>query len=215
VRDTIGILGGTGPAGRGLAVRLAHAGYVVVIGSRDAARADEVATALVVTNEHVRGASNAAAAACDIVVVATPADSAVETVIALRDELSNKVVISMVNMLAKRGREMTPVLPARGSMAAELAAALPMSRVVGAFHHLPAAQMEDLDSGLTADVLVVGDDKASREVTCALVNEIAGLRAVEAGSLALAGAVESFTAVCITVNIRHKAHSSLRLSGLP
>jgi 8-hydroxy-5-deazaflavin:NADPH oxidoreductase len=212
---TVGVLGGTGPAGRGLAVRLAQAGHDVVIGSRDADRASDIAHGLVTRGSgSVRGASNEDAAQCDIVVVATPWESAVELATSLREQLADKVVISMVNALVKRGREMVPLLPGRGSMTAELAAALPRSRVAGAFHHLPAAQMEDLDSGLAADVIVVGDDVDARAVTVGLTNEMEGLRAVEAGSLALAGAVESFTAVCISVNIRHRAHSTVTLTGL-
>lgn len=196
-------------------MRLASAGHRVAIGSRDASRAAEVASTLVIRGAGVvEGVGNEAAAACEVVVIATPWESAVELATSLRDALAGKVVISMVNALVKRGREMVPLLPGRGSMAAELAAALPASRVVGAYHHLPAADMEDLDSGLEADVLVVGDDAEARAVAIALTNDIEGLRAVEAGSLALAGAVESFTAVCISVNIRHRAHSTVRLAGL-
>lgn len=212
---SVGVLGGTGPAGRGLAVRLASAGYRVAIGSRDADRANDTARALVIRGDGVVvGVSNEDAAASDLVVVATPWESAVEVAVSLREALADKVVISMVNALVKRGREMVPLLPGRGSMAAELAAALPTSRVVGAYHHLPAADMENLDSGLRADVLIVGDDPEARAVAIALTNDMEGLRAVEAGSLALAGAVESFTAVCISVNIRHKAHSTVQLAGL-
>jgi hypothetical protein len=99
-------------------------------------------------------------------------------------------------------------------MAAQLAFALPESTVIGAFHHLPAAQMEDLDSGLDADVVIVGDDAPARERVAAMVDEMPGLRAIVAGSLSLASAVEAFTAVCISINIRHKAHSYVKLAGL-
>src|SRR5665811_1129778 len=95
---TVGILGGTGPAGRGVAIRLASAGYDVVIGSRDEARATETVSAMHARGEGtVRGASNGDAASCDLVVVATPWDSAVATVSALKSSLANKTVISMVN----------------------------------------------------------------------------------------------------------------------
>ena len=213
---TIGIVGGTGPAGRGVAIRLASAGYDVTLGSRDEARAREVATTLVARgNGAVTGATNDDASTCDIVVVATPWDSAVATVKALEANLAGKVVVSMVNALAREGRELVPLYPPRGSMAAQIAYALPQSHVVGAFHHLPAAQMENLDSDLDADVVIVGDDAQARERVAALVNEMAGLRAVIAGSLSLASAVEAFTAVCISINIRHKAHSYVKLAGLP
>ena len=213
---TVGVLGGTGPAGRGVAIRLASAGYDVILGSRDELRAGVSAAALVPRGPGViRGATNEVAADCDVIVVATPYDSAVATVKALKTALAGKVVISMVNALAKEGREMVPLYPARGSMAAQLAFALPESTIVGAFHHLPASDMEDLDSDLDADVVIFSDDAPAREVVAELVNQMPGLRAIIAGSMSLASAIEAFTAVCISVNIRHKAHSYVKLAGLP
>ncbi|MGH9019758.1 MAG: NADPH-dependent F420 reductase [Acidimicrobiales bacterium] len=209
---TFGIVGGTGPAGRGLAARLGAAGHGVVIGSRDAQRAALVAAAL--GSPLIAGGSNADAAGADVVVVATPWESAVATVSALAEQLTGKVVISMVNAMAREGRELVPIYPPRGSMTAEVAAALPNATVVGAFHHLPAAQMEDLNSGLDADVIVVGDDPAALDLVAGMISGLPGLRGVAAGSLALAGAVEAFTAVCVSVNIRHRAHSYVRLAGL-
>ena len=215
VNNSIGIIGGSGPAGRGLAVRLASAGYNVVLGSRDADRAGQVAGVLTWRGQGtVSGGTNEEAAACDVVILATPWDSAVSTLASLRKALVGKVVISMVNALQKQGRELVPMFPARGSMAAEVAATLPGSRVTGAFHHLPAADMENLDSGLDADVMVVGDDAEARALTVEITNAMDGLRAVEVGSLSLSGAVEAFTAVCITTNIRHKAHTYVKLAGL-
>jgi NADPH-dependent F420 reductase len=211
---TVGILGGTGPAGRGVAVRMASAGHDVVIGSREPPRAAAAAAAIVVRGTGtVRGDSNEVAADCDVVVVATPWDSAVATVSALRERLGGKIVISMVNALAREGRELVPLYPPRGSMAAQISHALPASRVVGAFHHLPATLMEDLDSGLDADVVIFSDEVGARDEVAALIDEIAGLRAVVAGSLSLAGAVEAFTAVCISINMRHKVHSYVKLVG--
>ncbi len=211
---TVGILGGTGPAGRGVAVRLASCGHDVLIGSRDAARADDVATRLSPRGGSIAGASNEDAARADLVIVATPWDSAVATVSALRDALADKTVISMVNALAKEGRELTPLYPPRGSMAAQIAHALPDSTIVGAFHHLPAAMMEDLDSELDADVIVFSDDDFARTRVAELIDEMPGLRAVVAGSMSLASAVEAFTAVCISLNIRYRTHSYLKLAGL-
>jgi len=213
--STIGILGGTGPAGQGVGLRLASAGYDVVLGSRDAERAATVAAALVPRGTgSVSGASNEEAAGCEVVVVATPWDSAVATVTALRDHLAGRVVISMVNALVREGRELVPLYPPRGSMAAQLAHALPASTVVGAFHHLPASEMVNLDSGLDGDVVIFSDDAAARESVAQLVDSMPGLRAVIAGTMSLASAVEAFTAVCISINIRHKAHSYVKLAGL-
>jgi hypothetical protein len=212
---TLGVLGGTGPAGRGVALRLASAGYHVTIGSREESRAQESARTLSPRGAGVvEGGTNESAATCDLVVVATPFDSAVATVRALKDQLKGKIVISMVNALVREGKELIPLYPARGSMAAQIAFALPESTVVGAFHHLPASEMEDLDSGLDADVLVFSDSSAARTSVIEIVDAMPGLRAVEAGSMSLASAIEAFTAVCISVNIRHKAHSYVKLAGL-
>jgi NADPH-dependent F420 reductase len=214
----IGILGGTGPAGRGLAVRLAAAGEDVVIGSRDGDRAHSIATELVDkwkdSRLAVSGASNEDAATCDVVVVATPWDSAVATVKPLAELLGGKVVVSMANALAKEGRDFLALVPPRGSVAASVQAVLPDSWVSAAFHHLPASEMEKLTRPITSDVLVCSDHPAATATTVALVDRIEGLRGVDAGSLAQAAPIEAFTAVLITVNIRHKAHTALQLAGL-
>lgn len=213
--ESVGILGGTGPAGRGVALRMASGGHHVVLGSRDAERASAVAAGMSVRGEgSVRGDTNDAAAQCDLIVVATPFDSAIATVTALRSALAGKIVISMVNALAREAREMVPLYPSRGSMAAQIARALPESLIVGAFHHLPASMMEDLDSGLDADVVIFSDDEDARVRVGEIVDAMPGLHAVIAGSMSLASPIEAFTAVCISVNIRHKAHSYVKLAGL-
>ena len=212
---TIGILGGTGPAGQGVAIRLASGGHNVILGSRDASRAAETAAALAPRGTGViSGASNEDAATADVVVVATPWDSAVATVSALKELLAGKIVISMVNALTREGRELLPLYPPRGSMAAQIAHALKGSTVVGAFHHLPASEMQNLDSDLDADVIIFGDDAASRDSVAALVADMPGLTPIVAGTMSLAAPVEAFTAVCISINIRHKAHSYVKLAGM-
>lgn len=214
----VGIVGGTGPAGRGLAARLAQAGHAVAVGSRDADRAAEVVAELVgrIGDQpgSIRGASNEDAAGAQLVVIATPWDSAVATAKGLAGQLSGKVVVSMVNALMRARGELWPLYPPQGSMAAAIGGAIPDARLVGAFHHLPAASMEDLGSGLEADVLVCGEDRDAVASVVELTTSMAGLRGIDAGSLAQAGAIEAFTATCITINIRHKVHSSVRLSGL-
>jgi 8-hydroxy-5-deazaflavin:NADPH oxidoreductase len=213
----IGILGGTGPAGRGLAVRLAASGDEIVIGSRDAERATSVALGLVNAwpdqTLAIAGTSNEDTAACELVVVATPWEASLATVKPLRAALARKVVVSMVVALAKEGREFHGLVTPRGSMAAALQATLPDSLVAASLHHLPASEMEDLSSPLTADVLVCSDHPDASAATVAMVDRIDGLRAVDAGSLAQAASIESFTAVLITINIRHKVHASLQLTG--
>jgi NADPH-dependent F420 reductase len=214
----VGIIGGTGPAGRGVAVRLAQGGVQVTLGSRDEHRAAQIAEEIVVKwpdlSLDIDGSDNEGAAKSDLVVMATPWDSAVATVKPLGDTLRDKVVISMANALVKEGREMLPLIPPRGSVAAAVQAALPGALVAAAFHHLPASEMEDLDSGLEADVLVCSDHAEARDRTIEMVKLMKGLRPLDAGSLSQAAAIEAFTAVCITLNIRHKAHSTLRMLGI-
>lgn len=199
-------------------MRLAAAGHEVVIGSRDEERAAAAAAELLDSWPDrrlvVSGAGNETASASDLVVLATPWDAALPTVRQLRDALAGKTVVSVANALVKQGREMHALVPARGSVAASVQAALPRSAVAAAAHHLPAATLAELASPLGADVLVCADDDDARSAAMALVDSIDGLRAIDAGSLASAGAVEAFTAVLITVNIRYKAHSMLRLVGL-
>ena len=214
----VGILGGTGPAGRGVAVRLAESGVRVTIGSRNAERAVDIAGNVVARwpglQLAIDGADNAGAAEAELVVVATPWDSAIATVRSLREPLAGKVVVSMANALVKEGREMLALLPPRGSVASAVQAALPESLVAAAFHHLPASEMEDLESGLEADVLVCSDHPEATVATVGLVELMRGLRPLDAGSLNQAAAIEAFTAVCVTLNIRHKAHSTLRMAGI-
>ncbi len=214
----VGILGGTGPAGRGVAVRLADAGIRVTIGSRDAERAAKVAGDVAArwpdSDLALQGSDNAGAAAADLVIVATPWDSAIQTVRSLREPLKGKVVVSMANALVKEGREMLALVPPRGSVAAAAQAAVPDSLVAAAFHHLPASEMENLESGLEADVLVCSDHREATLATMGLIELMPGLRPLDTGSLSQAAAIEAFTAVCITLNIRHKAHSTLRIAGL-
>lgn len=213
----VGILGGTGPAGRGLGLRLAVAGHDVTLGSRDQARAEAIAAELcarVPGDLPLSGQANAGAAESELVVVATPWDSAIPTVTPLAEALAGKVVVSMVVALIKQGREMQALQLARGSAAAAIQAVVPHAQVAAAFHHLPASELEDLDSGLSADVLVCSDHPGATQATKELVSSMEGFRPVDAGSLAQAGAIEAFTGVCISINMRHKVHSTVRMVGL-
>ncbi len=214
----IGILGGTGPLGRGLAVRLAATGHHVTLGSRDAQRAAGVAADLVASWPDlalpVQGDANEATATADVVVMATPWDGAAATVRPLAAALSGKVVVSVANALVKQGREVHALVPPRGSVAAAVQAAVPDALVAAAGHHLPASGLADLAAVLEADVLVCSDHPTATATTMALLGAVPGLRPLDAGSLASAAAVEAFTAVLVTLNIRYKAHSTLRLAGL-
>jgi len=148
-------------------------------------------------------------------VVATPWDGVLSTVAALEGQLAGKIVVSMANALTKWGKNMVPLLPPTGSVAVAVARALPASRVVGAFHHLPAGPWSDLDHQLDADVLVCGDDREATSEVVGLVDRLPGLRGVDAGGLASALAIEALTAALLEVNRRYKTHAAIRLTGLP
>ena len=214
----VGILGGTGPLGRGLAVRLAAAGVDVVIGSRDAERCEaltaDLLTAWPARALSVRGARNEEAAESELVVLATQWEAAVTTARAHEPALRDKVVVSVANALVRQGRELQALVPARGSLAASVQAVLPGAHVAGAGHHLPAEPLADLDMDLEADVLVCADAPRAKQEAMDLFGLIPGLRPLDAGSLASAGPIEAFTAVLATLNINYKARSTLRLSGL-
>jgi 8-hydroxy-5-deazaflavin:NADPH oxidoreductase len=214
----VGILGGTGPLGRGLALRLAAVGTPVVLGSRDPERAASVAAEIQGAWPDralsIDGAGNAGAADADVVVMATPWDAAVATVGEVEEYLRGKVVVSVANALVREGGDMLALTPPRGSVAASVQARLPDALVAAAGHHLPAPVLGDLGRTLVADVLVCSDHRRATETTMELLGRIAGLRLLDAGGLAQAAAIEAFTAVLVGLNIRYKAHSTLGLSGL-
>jgi NADPH-dependent F420 reductase len=213
----IGVLGGTGPAGRGIATRLADAGHRVTLGSRERERAAQVVDELRERwGERVAGlepGSNHDAAGADLVVLATVWNAAVATAQAHAGELDGKIVVSMANGLTKQGRQVVPVPSPKGSIAAEVKAVAPGAHVVAAFHLVPAAALGDISRPLTGDVLVVGDE-AGRGTVLDLVDGIRDLRALDAGPLENAVGLETFSAALLTVNLRHKGEGSLRIEGV-
>jgi NADPH-dependent F420 reductase len=213
------VLGATGPAGQAVSVQLAHVGIDVVVGSRSLDRAtatvDELQSRWPGRTLRLHPAHNETAAGADLVVVATPWDGVLSTVAAMEEPLSGKIVVSMANALTRWGRDMVPLLPPTGSVTVAVARALPRSRVVGAFHHLPAEPWADLDHPLDADVLICSDDWAATREVSALVERLPGLRPVDAGSLSSALAIEALTPVLLEINRRYKTHSAVRVTGLP
>ncbi|GAA1252747.1 NADPH-dependent F420 reductase [Kitasatospora nipponensis] len=209
----VGVLGGTGDQGRGLAYRLAKAGQRVIIGSRSAERAAEAAAGL---GLGVRGADNATVAReSDIVIVAVPWDGHGETLAALREELVGKIVVDCVNPLGFDKQGAYALTPEEGSAAQQAAALLPQSRVTAAFHHLSAVLLQDPEiESIDTDVLVLGDERAATDLVQALAARIPGMRGVFAGRLRNAHQVEALVANLISVNRRYKAHAGLRVTDV-
>lgn len=216
---SIGILGGTGDQGKGLARRFALAGHPVTIGSRKAERAEAAAGDLAGERAGlpVSGAENPAAAGrSDIVIVAVPWDGHRATLESLRAELAGKIVVDCVNPLGfEKGKGAFALPVEEGSAAEQAAAVLPDSRVVAAFHHVSAKLL--LDPGvdeMELDVLVLGDDREATDLVQALAARIPGMRGVYGGRLHNARQVEAFTANLISINRRYKAHAGLRITDV-
>jgi 8-hydroxy-5-deazaflavin:NADPH oxidoreductase len=214
----IGILGGTGPAGKALAARLADIGYDVVIGSRSRYRAMEIRDDLVgkwpARGLEIGAGDNEEAADTDVVVIATPWDGATETALSVAGKLRGKVLISMANALARVAGEFQPLVPPRGSVAASLQAAVPDSLVAAAMHHLPAKELGALDHPIDSDVLICSDHPEATVCTAEIVARIPGLRPLDAGGLSNATPIEAFTAVLLQLNVRYKTRVAIKLTGI-
>jgi 8-hydroxy-5-deazaflavin:NADPH oxidoreductase len=211
---TVGVLGGTGDQGRGLARRLAMAGHRVIIGSRYAGRAEAAAEAL--GGDLLSGRVNREAAAeADVVIAAVPWEGHRDLLAALAGPLAGKIVIDCVNPLGFDSRGAHPLHVPEGSAAEQAAAVLPDSTVVGAFHHVPAGLLLD-PAALTVDmdVLVLGDVRAATDLVIAMAGEIPGMRGIYGGRLRNCGQVEALTANLVAINRRYSAHAGIRVTGV-
>jgi 8-hydroxy-5-deazaflavin:NADPH oxidoreductase len=218
--DVVSVLGGTGALGRALALRLARSGRPVVLGSRDATRAEasarELREVLVAAGvqAQVDGAGNAEAAASgEIVLLATPYDASGDSITALSSAVAGRLVVSCINPLGfdARGPHGLPV--PEGSAAEQVATLLPDSTVTAAFHHLSAPSLANLDKDLSGeDVLVCGDDATARARVVDLAAEVTGRPGVDVGALRQARVLEPFTAVLIAVNKRYKTRAGVLLT---
>ena len=209
----IGILGGTGDQGRGLAFRFALAGHPVIIGSRSAERAADAASQL---GHGVRGLANREAAReAHLVIAAVPYEGHRDLLAALAPELAGKIVVDCVNPLGFDGKGAYALPVPEGSAAQQAAEVLPDSTVVGAFHHVSAELLLDpAVHSLDQDVLVLGDDRQATDMIVALASRIPGVRGVYGGRLRNCGQIEAFTANLVSINRRYKAHAGLRITDV-
>jgi NADPH-dependent F420 reductase len=216
---TVGILGGTGDQGRGLAYRFARGGLAVRIGSRVAERGAQAAADLAalpgVTPGTLTGGSNEYASESGVVVVAVPWEAHEPTLRSLAPALAGKIVVDCVNPIGVDGRGPHAVPVPEGSAAQQAEALLPESRVCAAFHHVSAELLADPTvDAVDLDVLVLGDDREAAAVVQALALRVKGMRGVWAGRLRNAGQVEALTANLIAINKRYKVHAGIRVTDL-
>jgi NADPH-dependent F420 reductase len=182
----------------------------VIIGSRDINKA-RAAVSKIGLDGITPSENPAACRAAELVVIAVPWDAAEPLARKCASNLAGKVVVSMANAIAFVDGKPQPIMPQTGSVALAVQVAAPEARVVAALHHVPA---RELAKGAEADVLVCGDDAEAVKVVCELLDGVDGLDGLEAGPLALASAVEAFTAVLLSLNQIHKGRAHIKFWGL-
>lgn len=220
----IAIIGGTGPAGSGLALRWARAGETVIIGSRDAARAEQIAEAIhkrVGANAQISGMENSAACtASDLLVLTVPFEGQVALLKQLKPAIRPGTVLidATVPLAASIGGRASRTLGVwQGSAAQQTAELVPKGvSVVAAFQNVSAEVLNsDTNEDVDCDVIVCSDDLNATQIVMELAAKIARVRAIDGGKLENARIVEQITALLIGLNIRHKGHAGIRITGLP
>lgn len=219
---TIAIIGGTGPAGMGLGLRWVRAGEKVILGSRDAARAQQAAEKIaqrVGPQAQVSGLENSAAcAASNLLVLTVPFEGQAELLKQLKSSIraGSILIDATVPLAASIGGRATRMLGVwQGSAAQQTAELVPKGvSVVAAFHNVSADVLNG-DEDVDCDVIVCSDDPAATQVAMDLAVKIPRIRAIDGGKLENARIVEQITALLIGLNIRHKGHGGLRITGLP
>ena len=216
---TVGIIGGTGPHGRGLALRLRASGHHVLVGSRDAARAAEVVAELpepvTPTSGTIVGVDNATAARDgDVVIVTTPWDGFTAVGEAHAADLAGKVVVSCANPMRFDAAGPMPVRLDEGSAAELLQRLCPEARVVSSFQNVSAVKLGRIADALEGDVLLCGDDADAVTTAAHLVRGVEGLRPIHAGPLRMSAVAEDLTALLISVNKRYRTNASIVVTGV-
>lgn len=214
----LAFLGGTGPEGKGLALRLALAGEAVIIGSRDAERARAAAEQLIAAGDevHIKGADNLEAASQAAVIFLTvPYEAQRPLLEHLRDPLRGKVVVDVIApMKFERGRGASALPVAAGSAAEEAQQLLPDSRVVAAFQNVSAEELQDPNQVMLGDVVICSDFSDAKTLVSDLTRKIPDLRPVDGGGLANSKYVEQITPLLVNINRIYKIHAGIKIAGL-
>ncbi|HLF70710.1 MAG TPA: NADPH-dependent F420 reductase [Dehalococcoidia bacterium] len=211
----VGFIGGTGPEGKGLAVRFAHAGLSVIIGSRSAERGAEAAAEVTaIGGGNVTGGTNLNAAAADVIVVTVPYAGLADTLADLEEAIGDKTVVSAVVPLKFGGGRVTMLDVPDGSAAEETQRLLPRARVVGAFQNLAAGHLLDMAHPVDGDVIVCSDDKEALASVIELAQRIEGIRGVNGGPLSVSRFVEGVTALLVNINRANKVEAAIKVVGL-
>lgn len=212
----IGIIGGTGPEGLGLAMRFAKAGDRVAIGSRSQERAEEAERKVkkALPEAKVRGLVNAEAVEqTEVVFLTVPWDAHQSTLENLAEAIGDKILVDVVvPMLFDRGQPKA-ILVDEGSAAQQARAVARQAKVVSAFHHLDGTDLQKIERPMQGDVLVCGDHRGAMKKVMALVERIEYVRALDAGGLSNSRYLEEWTVMLLHLNRIHKAHTGVRIVG--
>ena len=214
----LAFLGGTGPEGRGLALRFALAGEDVIIGSRDASRAATAAEELkeFAPGSRIEGAANAdAAAAADVVFLAFPYEGQRPTLESIPEAMAGKIVVDVIApMQFQRGIGASAVEVEAGSAAQEAQELLPDSLVVSAFQNISAEELQEPDTTMEGDVVVCSDHAKPKTRVMELVGKIPNLRAVDGGALFNSKYVEQITPMLVNINRIYRIHAGIKIVGV-
>ena len=214
----LAILGGTGPEGKGLALRLAMAGETPIIGSRDASRGAAAAQELsqLASNVDIRGSDNSGAVLqADVVFLAFPYEGQRPVLEDLGPALKGKIVVSVIApMKFERGKGASAVEVEAGSAAQEAQDMLPESQVVAAFQNASAEELLEPNITMEGDVVVCSDHPAAKKIVMDFADQIKDLRGIDGGSLANAKYVEQITPLLVNINRIYKTHSSIKIVGI-
>lgn len=216
--EDLGIVGGTGPQGRGLAARWARAGHAVYLGSRSRDKAERVVADLrdvIGPEPPVHAASNEEAIVrAEIVVLAFPYEAQVATLRELRDAIGRKIVVNVVNPMTfdDLGPKAMPV--AAGSAAEECQQLLPDARVVSAFNAVPARRLIRVDEPVDCDVPICSDDDDAGHCVAHLASRMRGVRGIDCGPLRNSRYIENLTPVLLSINRRYRIHAAIKIDGI-
>lgn len=214
----LAFVGGTGPEGLGIAMRMARAGHEVAIGSRSTDRGEEGAQKVrdAVPDAVASGGANADVVGdADVVFLTFPYSGQQATLEALGAALDGKVVCNVVAPLEFQQGVGAVALSVPGNSALqESIAQLPNARVVSAFQNMSAEELQHLDQPIEADVLVCGRDADAKAIVVGLANQIDGVRGIDAGGPSQSRYVEMLTSLLINLNRKHKTQSSIRIVGI-
>jgi NADPH-dependent F420 reductase len=214
----LAFLGGTGPEGKGLALRLARAGEAVIIGSRDAERARAAAEQLLAVGDGVRinGADNLEAASqAEVIFLTVPYEAQRPLLEHLKEPLRGKVVVNVIApMKFERGRGASALSVAAGSAAEEAQQLLPDSLVVAAFQNVSAEELQDPERVVQGDVVICSDFSDAKSLVSDLTRKIPDLRPVDGGGLANSKYVEQITPLLVNINRIYKIHAGIKIVGL-